>query len=273
LFWNDPGGTQQPPGHWLQIADTIAVQQGLSLIKTARATATVGLALHAAGIAAWDIKYVYVAWRPVTAIKFSSSWNSYFTTTDSAWTSLIALPPHPDYVAGHPAFSGAAATALAAVLHTDSVTFTSTSVSYCNGGTASRNSRGSVMSCTLNGVIYSVPTTCANGATAITDGDPFYPTLIACTLNGVPQSLTGGGCNNAGSQPVLNPDYTANPLYTGSPLICVIALTFPSLSQASGGYLGAEFSRVVGGIHTPGAVTEALALGNSVGSAIQIRDE
>jgi hypothetical protein len=21
LFWNDPGGTQQPPGHWLQIAD------------------------------------------------------------------------------------------------------------------------------------------------------------------------------------------------------------------------------------------------------------
>ena len=28
LFWNDPGGTLQPPGHWLQIADTIAMQGG-----------------------------------------------------------------------------------------------------------------------------------------------------------------------------------------------------------------------------------------------------
>jgi len=67
---------------------------------------------------------------------------------------------------------------------------------------------------------------------------------------------------------VLNPDYTANPLYNGSPLICVIAETYASLSQASGGYLGAEFSRVVGGIHTPAAVVEALALGNSIGTFI-----
>jgi hypothetical protein len=268
LFWNDPGSTLQPPGHWLQIADTIAIQNGLTLLQTAQATAAVGLALHAAGIGAWTIKYQDVAWRPATAIQFSSSWNSYFTTSDSAWKSLIALPPHPDYVAGHPAFSGAAATALAAILGTDSVTFTTTSTAYCNGGTAARNSRGNVMNCVLNGVTHSMPTVCANGATATYDGDPFYPTLIGCTLNGVAQSVTGGGCNNAGSQPVLNPGYMANPLYNGSPLICVIAETFPSLSQASGGFLGAEFSRVVGGIHTPSAVTQALALGNAIGPYI-----
>jgi hypothetical protein len=52
LFWNDPGGTFQPPGHWLQIADTIAMNQGLTLLQTARATAIVGLALDAAGIGA-----------------------------------------------------------------------------------------------------------------------------------------------------------------------------------------------------------------------------
>jgi hypothetical protein len=268
LFWNDPGGTLQPPGHWLQIVDTIAVQNGLTLLQTAQATAAVGLALHAAGIAAWEIKYRDVAWRPMTAIQFSSPWNNYFTTFDPTWQSLIALPPHPDYVAGHPAFSGAAATALAAILGTDSVTFTSTSTSYCNRGQATRNSLGNVMSCTLNGVTYSMPIVCANGGTAAYDGDPFYPTLIGCSLNGVAQSVTGGDCNNAGSQPVLNPDYTANPLYTASPLICVIAETYSSISQASGGYLGAEFSRVVGGIHTPSAVTQALALGNSVGSAV-----
>jgi hypothetical protein len=124
------------------------------------------------------------------------------------------------------------------------------------------------MSCTLNGVTYSMPTVCANGGTPTYDGDPFYPTLIGCTLNGVAQSVTGGDCNNAGSQSVLNPNYTANPLYTASPLICVIAETYSSNSQAAGGYLGAEFSRVVGGIHTPDAVTQALALGNSVGNTV-----
>ena len=268
LFWNDPGATSQPPGHWLQIADTIAMQEELDLLTTARATATVGLALHAAGIGAWAVKYQDVAWRPVTAIQFSPSWNPYFTAFDPTWSSLIALPPHPDYVAGHPAFSGAAATALAAVLGTDSVSFTSTSNTYCNGGTAARNSLGNVMSCTLNGVTYSTPTGCANGETATYDGDPSSPTLIGCTLNGVAQSVTGGGCNNAGSQPVLNPDYTANSLYNGSPLICVIAETYSSLSQASGGYLGTEFSRVVGGIHTPAAVVDALALGSSIGTFI-----
>ena len=69
LFWNDPGGTLQPPGHWLQIADTIAIQEELDLLQTARATAMVGLALDAAGIGAWAIKYQDVAWRPVTAIQ------------------------------------------------------------------------------------------------------------------------------------------------------------------------------------------------------------
>jgi hypothetical protein len=80
--------------------------------------------------------------------------------------------------------------------------------------------------------------------------------------------VIGGGCNNAGLVSVLNSDYTANPAYNGSPLICPIAETYTSLSQASGGFLGAEFSRVVGGIHTPAAVAQALALGNDIGNFI-----
>jgi hypothetical protein len=266
LFWNDPGGTLQPPGHWLQIADTIAIQEELDLLDTARATATVGLALHAAGIGAWAIKYQDVAWRPVTAIQDCAAWNPTYTSCDTSWSSLIALPPHPDYVAGHPAFSGAAATALAAVLGTDSMTFTSTSNTYCNGGTAVRDSLGYVLSCTLNDTTYSIATAeCANGGALVYDA---AGTVTGCTLNGIPQTVIGGGCNNAGSVSVLNPDYTANPAYNGSPLICPIAETYTSLSQASGGFLGAEFSRVVGGIHTPAAVVQALALGNAIGSFI-----
>jgi hypothetical protein len=266
LFWNDPGGTLQPPGHWLQIADTIAIQEELDLLDTARATATVGLALHAAGIGAWVIKFQDIAWRPVTAIQFSPGWNNYFTTSDATWSSLIALPPHPDYVAGHPAFSGAAATALAAVLGSDSVTFTSTSTAYCNAGSTTRDSVGNVVSCTLNGMVYSIATAgCANGGTLVYDP---VGTVTGCTLNGIPQTVIGGGCNNAGLVSVLQSDYTANPAYNGSPLICPIAETYTSLSQASGGFLGAEFSRVVGGIHTPAAVVQALALGNAIGSFI-----
>src|SRR6516225_89035 len=170
LFWNDPGGTLQPPGHWLQIADTIAIQEELDLLDTARATAAVGLALHSAGIGAWAIKYQDVAWRPVTAIQFSPGWNNYFAAFDPTWSSLIALPPHPDYVAGHPAFSGAAATALAAVLGSDTVTFTSTSNAYCNGGATTRGSLGKVVSCTRNGTTYSIATSgCANGGTLVYD--------------------------------------------------------------------------------------------------------
>jgi hypothetical protein len=99
LFWNDPGGTFQPPGHWLQIADTITVNQGLSLLQTARAKAVVGLALDAAGIGAWAIKYEDNAWRPMTSIQDCAAWNPYFinfTACDPGWSSLIALPPHPD---------------------------------------------------------------------------------------------------------------------------------------------------------------------------------
>ena len=268
LFWNDPGGSLQPPGHWLQIADTLAGQKELSLLQTARATAAVGLALHSAGIGAWAIKYRDLAWRPTNAIQFTSLWNNFFTTSDPTWKSLIALPPHPDYIAGHPAFSGAAAMALIDVLLIDSIKFRSTSVSYCNGGTTLRNSRGNVTSCALGGVIYSVPTVCADGETPIFDDDPFHSTLIGCTLNGIPQSITGGDCNNIDSQPVLNSDFSANPLYNSSPLICSITLKFNSISQASSGYLGAEFSRVVGGIHTPAAVAQAAALGNAIGKVL-----
>jgi hypothetical protein len=52
------------------------MQEELDLPTTARTTATVGLALHAAGIGAWAVKYQDVAWRPVTAIQFSPSWPS-----------------------------------------------------------------------------------------------------------------------------------------------------------------------------------------------------
>jgi hypothetical protein len=186
LFWNDPGGTMQPPGHWLQIADTVIEQPGtqLSELQKARLSALLGMAEADAGIAAWDLKYKVNLWRPITAIHDCSDWNSQFTTCDATWSSLIATPPHPDYVAGHPTFSNAAATVLADFYGSDNVAFCSTSDPYING------SQG------------------------------FVGPLSEC---------------------------------------------FDSFLDASSGPIGAAFSRVTGGIHTPLAVQDGLQLGQLIG--------
>jgi hypothetical protein len=309
LFWNDPGGTLQPPGHWLQIADTVTSQEGLSLLQTAEATALAAIAQNDAGIGVWALKYQYNQWRPITAIRdCADNWNSTFNNEptgsgtvnacDASWTSLIATPPHPDYLAGHPGFSGAAATALADILG-DNVTFVSTSNAYCNAGTASVDNDGYIMGCTVGINFYSIASaSCANSGAlqydslgtvigclvggTFTSGETVSDCQAAdgtltydgsgnytgCTVGATAETVTGGGCNNADSQPVLNPDGSANLLYNGNPLICPIAETFTSLSEASGGFLGAEFSRVVGGIHTPDAVTGALALGDAIGNIV-----
>jgi hypothetical protein len=98
-----------------------------------------GTAEADAAIAAWQTKYLPfpagTLWRPITAIQDCDNWNSAFTTCDPSWTSLIATPPHPDYLAGHPTFSTAAATVLDAFFGTDDVPFCSTSLPYSNGGT------------------------------------------------------------------------------------------------------------------------------------------
>ena len=133
LYWNDPGSTMQPPGHWLQIADIALTNAGSSLLDSARVTAALGVATTDAGITAWQAKYTYDLWRPVAAINDCSGWNSDFTC-DTGWTSVIATPPHPDYVAGHPAFSYAAATVLEDLLGPANDDFCSTSDPYTNGG-------------------------------------------------------------------------------------------------------------------------------------------
>ena len=240
LYWNDPGGTYQPPGHLLQIADAAAASQSLSLLKHAQLDALVGSALSDAGAAAWVVKYDKNRWRPITAIRdCAADWaalNPHFTTCDPTWNSLIATPPHPDYIAGHPAFSGAAATVLDNFFQTDSISTTVASQAYCNGGRTTRAANGDTIACTVGSATYWIS--------------------------------NAGDCNNAASQAILLADYTANPLYNGSPLICPISLTFAGFQDASSGELGSTYSRIAGGIHTPSAVNDALALGNAIGQLV-----
>jgi hypothetical protein len=169
---------------------------------------------------------------------------------------LIATPPHPDYLAGHPAFSGAAATVLADFFGTDNIGFSSTSDYYCNGGKTNFSAANQPVSCTL---------TAKDGSTT-----NYYICSAAAPPNfvdGLPVSCSDGTTPGADCNTI-----TTTGINNGSPLICPITETFTSFSDASSGPSGSEFSRVVGGIHTPFSVTDALTLGNQIGTFVALNN-
>jgi membrane-associated phospholipid phosphatase len=116
LFWADGGGTETPPGHWNSIAQVLAAAQGNTPEQNARLFALLNIAMADAAICAWDAKYTFDFWRPVTAIGFAEP--------QLNWASFIVTPPFPDYVSGHSTFSGAAATVLARFFGTTDLPFT-----------------------------------------------------------------------------------------------------------------------------------------------------
>ena len=114
-FWADGSGTYTPPGQWNSIADQIAQQQGNSLSADARLLAELNVAEADSGIAAWNAKYAYNLWRPVTAIQNANSIGNVAITQDPNWQSLIIAPNFPSYVSGHSTFSAAAADILTSI--------------------------------------------------------------------------------------------------------------------------------------------------------------
>src|SRR4029079_13145548 len=79
---------------------------------TNRILTALSLALADAAIAAWDVKYTYTTWRPITAIPQRDSIGDSTILPEAAWTSFLTTPNHPEYVSGHSTFSRAAATIL-----------------------------------------------------------------------------------------------------------------------------------------------------------------
>lgn len=124
LFWADGPGTATPPGHWLEIARDLSASHGLGLAENARLFALLGVAVADAAILAWDAKYAYDFWRPVTAIRAGDTDGNPATPRRPNWTPYIATPPFPAYTSGHSTFSGAAARALALFFGADEIAFT-----------------------------------------------------------------------------------------------------------------------------------------------------
>lgn len=127
VFWSDFSYTAMPPGHWHEIAATIARSRTNSLVDNARLFALLSLAHADAAIVCWEAKFRYNFWRPVTAIQRAAEDGNPDTVPDAAWDHFLVSPPFPDHTSGHSTFSAAAAEVIAQFYGTDTISFTATS--------------------------------------------------------------------------------------------------------------------------------------------------
>ena len=103
------------------------VTANLSLADSAKAYAATASAIADARIAAFDSKYFYNSWRPITSIPVGNNQTDF--PADLAFQSEIKTPPHPEYPQGHTTTGEAAATVLRAIAGKDKVPFVLTSLS------------------------------------------------------------------------------------------------------------------------------------------------
>ena len=102
----------------------MSIDRGLDLSANARFFALLSMAGMDAYVAAWDAKFAYNFWRPVTAIRQADSDGNPATIGDPAWLPLATTPPFPDYVSGHTTYTGAFVQVLERLFGDDPVTYT-----------------------------------------------------------------------------------------------------------------------------------------------------
>ena len=111
---------------WNIVAGSVAQQEGLSLVDTARMFVLVNVGIHDGLQTSFTSKFVYGLWRPVTAIRRADEDLNPDTVADTEWTPLLATPPYPTYAGNAAALSAAAARALQLALGRDDVPFSIT---------------------------------------------------------------------------------------------------------------------------------------------------
>jgi len=111
---------------WNRIARLAAVAKGNCLTDNARLFALINIAAADATITAFDTKYAYNFWRPVTAIRAADTDGNPDTAPDPNWSPLVVTPRFPDYTSLHCLYSGTAAEVLASFFHDDDFNFSIT---------------------------------------------------------------------------------------------------------------------------------------------------
>ena len=144
IYWAYDGTPSlcAPPRLYNQIAVQIAAQMNSNYIETARLLALLNLGLADGGVAAWESKYFYQFWRPITGIRESDPGTgpsglgdgNAATIGDPAFYPLGApasnltgpnfTPPFPAYPSGHAVFGGVTFEILRNFYGRDDIAFT-----------------------------------------------------------------------------------------------------------------------------------------------------
>lgn len=122
LFW-----TASPVLTYFGAFSQLAIDQQLSLSRSARLLAMLSVAFTDSGIGCFNAKYHFSFWRPVTAIPNGEIDGNPDTEADSTWLPLAPTPPHPEFPAAHGCATGAIARTLQNFFGTPNVQFTVTS--------------------------------------------------------------------------------------------------------------------------------------------------
>ena len=109
LFWAGAAASV-----WNRLAASAARQRNTTLSQNARLFAILNMAAHDALIVAWEAKYHFDFWRPITAIRLADTDGNPNTAPQADWVSLVVNPAYPDYYSGHQSISGSAAAILTA---------------------------------------------------------------------------------------------------------------------------------------------------------------
>jgi hypothetical protein len=122
-----------------QTMQNVVNENTMDLADAAHLFAMGELVTADAGIACFDSKYFYLAWRPITAIQNADKDGNPDTTADPTWQPLVATPTHPEYPSAHGCLTSALTDSLAAALHTNHIDVTVPGAT--NGGTAIATTR------------------------------------------------------------------------------------------------------------------------------------
>jgi hypothetical protein len=108
---------------WYKALRDIASANLPDIQDSARLLTLASLAMGDAAITAWDTKFHYVAWRPVTAIQNGDSDGNPDTFGDLNWQPFINTPNYPEYSSGANNVTGAVTRTLALFFGTDHMAF------------------------------------------------------------------------------------------------------------------------------------------------------
>jgi hypothetical protein len=123
------------PAIYHGVLQSVALQPGRDVRRNARLYALAAQAMDDALIAAFESKYHYHFWRPVTAIRNGDADGNDATQRDAGWQSLIDAPMHPEYPSAHSTLAATVATLVRAELGNGSGVVLTTSSPTAKGAT------------------------------------------------------------------------------------------------------------------------------------------